>query len=396
MADFVHFGPLNEALQLIAGMGDASLTVTQGNPPLDPARVWHHSPLGQPGPEAGLVAYSPALADSPTAQAGAAIRNLLEHAVGREVAIADFADQLCVCYEELNMIYSLLQTMATKVSEQEIGAALVAQAAETLNCRRVSLLVLDEKQEYLRVLASVGLPKEAREAMIPVKSSVAGRVLKEGSPLFIEDMCSRPDLAELSRGSYETSVFAAIRVPLRARGLPVGVLSATERNDCGDFTSRDCKLLEGLSGMGAASLMHCRLQRAIQEQMMSTIRALALAVDAKDHYTHAHSDRVSQFCVIAARRIGITESDALRQIELAGVLHDIGKIAIPDAILSKATKLTSEEYNDLVKTHVRIGAEIVGNVKGLDDVAAAIRHHHERYDGHGYPDGLSGEASTLR
>ncbi len=128
---------------------------------------------------------------------------------------------------------------------------------------------------------------------------------------------------------------------------------------------------------------------------MSTIRALALAVDAKDHYTHAHSDRVSRFCVAAARRMGITESDALRQIELAGVLHDIGKIAIPDAVLSKTTKLTSQEYNQLVKTHVRVGAQIVGNVSGLERVAAAILHHHERYDGGGYPDGLRGEAIPL-
>jgi putative nucleotidyltransferase with HDIG domain len=190
-------------------------------------------------------------------------------------------------------------------------------------------------------------------------------------------------------------VFAAIRVPLRARGLPVGVLAATERNDCGDFTSRDCKLLEGLSSMGAASLMHCRLQRTIQEQMMSTIRALALAVDAKDHYTHAHSDRVSRFCVIAARRMGITDGDMLRQIELAGVLHDIGKIASPDAVLSKSTRLTPQEYNDLVKTHVRVGAQIVGNVNGLEEVAAAILHHHERYDGQGYPDGLRGDEIPL-
>ncbi len=398
VADFARFGPLHDALLGIAGLGNAALSFAsseQAAAIMEQADRWQHAPVGQPGPGGGLVACVAGRPDSRHVVASRTIRDVLEHAAGREDAIADFADQLCVCYEELNMIYALLQTMATKVSEQEIGAALVAQAAETLNCRRVSLLVLDESQESLRVLASVGLPEEARNTTIPVKSSVAGKVLGEASPLFIEDMCSRPDLAELSQGSYETSVFAAIRVPLRARGLPVGVLAATERNDRGDFTSRDCKLLEGLSSMGAASLMHCRLQQAIQEQMMSTIRALALAVDAKDHYTHAHSDRVSRFCVAAARRMGITESDALRQIELAGVLHDIGKIAIPDAVLSKTTKLTSQEYNQLVKTHVRVGAQIVGNVSGLERVAAAILHHHERYDGGGYPDGLRGEAIPL-
>ncbi|HSW44045.1 MAG TPA: HD domain-containing phosphohydrolase [Phycisphaerae bacterium] len=398
LADFVRFGPLHEALAGIARLADAELMLAQpgkAGPRTDRAEHWIRSYIDQAGSSDGLVAYPADGNNDRLALSGGTIRGVLQHAVGREAAISDFANQLCVCYEELNLIYTLLQAMATKVSEQEIGTALVAQAAETLNCRRVSLLVLDEKQEFLRVLASAGLPGIARDTVIPMQSSVAGKVISEGQAFLIEDICSRPDLAELSRGSYETTVFAAIRVPLQAQGQPIGVLMATERNDCGDFSSRDCKLLEGLSAMGAASLMHCRLQLAIQEQMMSTIRALAHAVDAKDHYTHSHSDRVSRFCVAAAGYLGITDPDALRRIELAGLLHDIGKIAVPDALLSKSTKLTSEEFEKVGKTHVRIGADIIGQVKGLDDVADAVLHHHERYDGRGYPGGLRGDEIPL-
>lgn len=395
MADSACFGLLHDALREIASLADVGLALSQAGQTGSSVVFQDQAHLGQTALEDDCVACSPDISSPRVTLAGEAIRHLIEHASSRETAVADLASQLCACYEELNVTYELLQSMASKVTEQEIGGALVARVAETLNCRRVSLLVLDEQQENLRVLASVGLPEEARNAVIPVKTSVAGKVLEEADPLLVEDICSRPDLAELSRGSYETGVFAVIRVPLRTQGHPVGVLAVTERNDSGDFTSHDCKLLEGLSAMGAASLMHCRLQRMVQEQMMSTIRALALAVDAKDHYTHAHSDRVSRFCVAAARRMGITETGLLREIELAGILHDVGKIAIPDAILSKPGKLTPEEHRHLIQTHVHVGAQIVAHVKGLENVAAAILHHHERYDGLGGPDGLRGDSIPL-
>jgi HD-GYP domain-containing protein (c-di-GMP phosphodiesterase class II) len=398
LGDLACFGPLNDALRNISRLAEVGLTLDQpgwSGSPADRVDPGHPSGIEHPTPADDHVARSSDGLSSRLTLANDAIRHLIEHASGRETAIADLANQLCVCYEELNMTYELLQMMATKVTEQEIGAVLVTQAAQTLNCGRVSLLVLDENEEYLRVLASVGLPKEAQGTVIPVKCSVAGKILGEGSPMFIEDICCRPDLAELSQGSYETNAFAVTRVPLRAQGRPIGMLAATERNDGSEFTSRDCKLLEGLSAMGAASLMHCRLQRSVRDQMMSTIRALALAVDAKDHYTHAHSDRVSHFCVATARRMGITEDNTLRQIELTGVLHDVGKIAIPDAVLSKPGKLTPEEQQHLLQTHVRVGAQIVANVNGLENVATAILHHHERYDGHGGPDGLRGDAIPL-
>lgn len=132
----------------------------------------------------------------------------------------------------------------------------------------------------------------------------------------------------------------------------------------------------------------------MKRQMLSTIRALARAVDARDHYTHDHSARVARLCVATARRLGVCDPDTLQDIELAGVLHDIGKIGIPDAILAGHTRLTDEEY-EIVKQHVTVGAEIVSHVAELADVARAILHHHERYDGRGYPAGLSGERIPL-
>jgi diguanylate cyclase (GGDEF)-like protein len=120
--------------------------------------------------------------------------------------------------------------------------------------------------------------------------------------------------------------------------------------------------------------------------------ALALAVDAKDSYTRSHCQTVSQLCAVIAAELGLDE-ERLSRLRLAGLLHDVGKIGVPDAILNKPERLTEEEFQEM-KTHPLLGEEIVA-AADLATEAQWIRHHHERYDGNGYPDGLTGEAIPL-
>jgi len=121
--------------------------------------------------------------------------------------------------------------------------------------------------------------------------------------------------------------------------------------------------------------------------------ALARAVDAKDHHTRSHSETVAELCVLIATGLGL-DPEVIGEIRLAGLLHDVGKIGIPDAILSKPTDLTEEEYT-VMKGHSRIGHGIV-DATGLLEQADWILHHHERMDGRGYPDGLAGDAIPLQ
>jgi len=393
LRDCVRTGPLRDALNAIARLGCAELVVSPdggADAVRLPDRDGEQLPIRYDEQALGTILHSLASADEESREVARATQSVLEYALDREIALADVADQMLINYEELNMLYTLLPSMATKISEQEIGKVLVDQAAEILGCDRVSLMVIEEDGVYLRVLASRGLPKEAMQVRIPIAESVAGRVLSQGQPFAIEDICQRPDLAECSLGTYGSNTFAVVRVPMRARGRPVGMLTATERRLPGEFSARDFKLLGGLSAMGAASLMHCRMHAAVHRQMIGTIRALAAAVDAKDRYTHDHASRVSQLCVATAQQMGEEDPEVIRQIELAGLLHDIGKIGIPDAILSKPGRLTADEFA-AVKQHTRTGAIIVRQVKGLEQVAEAILCHHERWDGLGYPTGLSGD-----
>jgi len=127
--------------------------------------------------------------------------------------------------------------------------------------------------------------------------------------------------------------------------------------------------------------------------ILSTIYALAATVDAKDHYTYGHSRKVSQYAVSISEALGLPE-DRIATIRAAALLHDIGKIAIPDSVLNKPGPLTEQEW-DLVKAHPGLGGEILKHVIDLVNCLPAILHHHERYDGSGYPAGLRGEEIPL-
>jgi putative two-component system response regulator len=120
------------------------------------------------------------------------------------------------------------------------------------------------------------------------------------------------------------------------------------------------------------------------------MQTLAGTIDAKDKYTNGHSIRVAEYSCEIAERLSMSKKEQ-ENIYYMGLLHDIGKIGIPDEIINKTSSLTAEEYA-VIKTHPTIGAEILKNMSELPDIAVGAKWHHERYDGKGYPDGLKGES----
>ena len=138
-----------------------------------------------------------------------------------------------------------------------------------------------------------------------------------------------------------------------------------------------------------------RLRRELLSSVdgYSMLDALLVAVDNKDRYTRRHSEDVLTYSVEIARALGMDEA-AQRTVAVAALLHDVGKIGVPNAILRKPGRLTDEEF-EAVKQHPMMGAVIVGAVPGFEETLDAIRHHHERWDGEGYPFGLRGEETPL-
>ena len=132
----------------------------------------------------------------------------------------------------------------------------------------------------------------------------------------------------------------------------------------------------------------------LNELYLATIKALAMAIDAKDQVTHGHIRRVQVYAVGLARALGVADEPTLKGIEAGALLHDTGKIAVPEHILNKPGKLSAQEYEKM-KSHVTIGADILSGIDFPYPVIPYVRHHHENWDGTGYPDGLRGEAIPL-
>ena len=127
----------------------------------------------------------------------------------------------------------------------------------------------------------------------------------------------------------------------------------------------------------------------LEQAYLENIQTLRYTVEAKDPYTRGHSDRVSEYSVLLGKKLGVSEED-LNTLKIGGLFHDIGKIGIPDRILLKEGKLTDEEYEE-IKKHPSIGANILSDAEAFQNILPIVKHHHERYDGNGYPDKLQGE-----
>ena len=134
-------------------------------------------------------------------------------------------------------------------------------------------------------------------------------------------------------------------------------------------------------------------QENLEKSYLESIEMLRYTVEAKDTYTRGHSDRVAEYSVLLGNYLGLSEND-LHILKIGGIFHDIGKIGIPDSILQKETKLNDDEYSQ-IKNHPSIGKHILSNASIFQDIIPIVYHHHEKYDGHGYPTGLAGEEIPL-
>ena len=159
------------------------------------------------------------------------------------------------------------------------------------------------------------------------------------------------------------------------------------------FQAVEMNLANMLARMGSAVLGNIIYADKIQQLYLETITSLVRAMEAKDEYTSGHSTRVADMACALARYINLDETE-VKQLEWAGQLHDIGKIGIRDDVLCKTGKLTEEEFAH-IKTHSVLSYKVLEPLEGLQGILAAVRHHHEHYDGEGYPDSLAGETIPL-
>ena len=219
-------------------------------------------------------------------------------------------------------------------------------------------------------------------------AALGARLAAEGRPKLLE-----PRLTAAARGVPESlrgTWIMAAPVGNDAGGGPGGALTALVRAPSGPaWTGQDLRMLCALAAHASRSLEGLRACRRLRDLNMEVVLSHVRAVEAKDTYTCGHSERVAQYAVRLGRRLGLAEADQ-ETLRAAGYLHDVGKIGVPDKVLAKPGRLTEVEMG-IMRRHPALGREILGRVTTLAPALPAIEHHHERWDGRGYPAGLAQE-----
>jgi len=296
--------------------------------------------------------------------------------------------------QRIDQLLSIQQASETILSELDfsnISGTILDLFVKEIGYSRGMLMLIDEEAQLLKLVDSVGATEDDRKKVgdysVPLSRSeenILAEVAVTGMPLITEDTSSairNPDNI-IFKHIHPQSI---ILLPLKAQGKVIGVLAAEKSSDSSTWLNLDQEYLQGFANQMALAIENARMYTELRGAFLSTIQALATALEAKDTYTRGHSERVARYSVRLAERLGINKTQ-IEQIRSMCLVHDIGKIGIGEQILNKKGRLEDVEF-DHIREHPDIGQRIIKPLNLSTDEMAIIGHHHERLDGRGYPAG---------
>ena len=322
-----------------------------------------------------------------------------QHATQLKRQVADISSHLLNTFEEITLLHRLTEHLSLSKSVVKLCELSVKWLSDVIPAKCVAIKLNSVVDVHDRL--AMGEDAEQGPMLInhgdcPLDAAELDRFMERLGPHVATEPLVLNRTATSSPTWFYPDVRELISVPIREGDHLFGWLLALNHTGAGDVTNSEVEFgtVEAslLSSVATILGIHGGNITLYQEQadfFASVVRALTSAIDAKDPYTCGHSDRVARLSVCLARRIGCTE-DELDTIYLSGLLHDIGKIGIDDNVLRKPGALTEAELEH-IKTHPRLGYKILDGVKQLDKVLPVVLHHHEAWDGGGYPDGLKAE-----
>ena len=307
---------------------------------------------------------------------GAALDGVVKLAKRIVTEHAGMAEEVLGTYEQLGVVFAVTRNLPGMRNEDECIALFLTKLQECFAHRSVSSAHLSDTGKWR--VSGAPLLMEERLAELVGRSREQAAVLVEPAP---------PDLRPF--GIAEVMVG-----PVFSRSKFVCAVVITRPEHVSEFGSGEMLLLESLTGFCGDVIANHRLVRELREVSIALVRALVNAVDQKDEYTSGHSVRVAYYATMLAREVRMAPED-LQMLTWSALLHDIGKIGIRDDVLKKTGKLTDEEFAHMkehpVRSHVVL-QEVPQLAKAMDGVL----HHHERFDGTGYPSGLAGDRIPLQ
>src|SRR3990170_1361943 len=246
-------------------------------------------------------------------------------------------------------------------------------------------------KKAFKVVTSFSNSPIEEESSIPFDSTIFKSTLSSQVSRYCPEVSSE-DLLSGDAIFRDIGIKSLLIVPLISKGSPIGTLNiGSAKKD--QFTKDDITLAEGYALQVAIAIDNSNLYENLQNLFLNTVLSFSSAIDAKSRWTQNHSAEVAKYAVAIAKRIGLHES-FIEKLRIAVLLHDIGKIGVPDAILDKSSALSKEEMIEMEK-HSLYGVAILQSIKEFKEVLPIVRHHHESWDGTGYPDRLSGNKIPL-
>ena len=273
---------------------------------------------------------------------------------------------------------------------REALARLAQQACRIAGLDSACIFLRDQLSEVSMTAVAVhGLPEELVGQRFGIVDGLAGRVLITGNPVIVDQHSAFPRAIEQSR----VETHAAASVPIRWSGQVRGALLAGASDRGRGIGQRELEVLCGVAELGALALEHAEARQELEAAVRASVATLARAIDMRDPRWPQHGEEVAQLAAAVAGELGLAP-EAFAELRLAARLRDVGKLAVPDSVLRKPGPLNAREW-DLVRRHPELGGELIFGIPGLEGVAAIVVHHHEHYDGGGYPDGLVGRDIPL-
>lgn len=303
----------------------------------------------------------------------------------------------------LEALVDIIGIIGSTLDKDQVLRLIVRYAKELLHSEHASLFLIEEATDTIVLHISTN-PDTDNIVRVPRGKGIIGYVVDSGETVMVSD--AKHDDRHYQAADHSTGITTSslLAVPLITRTVQLGdELGVTQERIIGGlealnkfgspFNEEDARLLRTLASQAATVLQIAKLYGDANELFLDTIQAMVASIDAKDPYTNGHSQRVSDFSTAIGRQLNL-RPEILHELKIGALLHDIGKIGIPDTILTKPGRLTDDEKNKM-NEHPTIGANIMRNVRMLNNELPALAEHHEHLDGTGYPNKLSGENISL-
>jgi HD-GYP domain-containing protein (c-di-GMP phosphodiesterase class II) len=309
----------------------------------------------------------------------------------QSAAIESLSFKLLQAYEETNLLFRLSRSMNLMFEPRELMAMSCAQLGEVL------------PQAWVAARFADGVGPESLRGLFVTHGALEGDPAELEAQLELELQRDQADdwTRVLHPGRHPIADAVGCEVlldPIVEEGKLLGFLLCGGKSGepgTGDEEATSGEMMLLAAAADLLGVFHQNLSRFNEQQQLffGSLRALSAAIDAKDRYTRGHSERVSWLGEHLARRLGL-DRQTVENVRIAGLLHDVGKIGVPEAVLGKDCRLTDREY-DLIREHPQIGHDILKGIPQLEPMLPGVLHHHERFDGGGYPHGLAGEDIPL-